>query len=308
MAKKVPDILEFMGRTPSVVLKRIVPTSAARVYVKLEKYNPGGSLKARVALQMVLEAEKKGILRPDSGQTILEPTGGNTGIGLAIVGAIRGYRVILVIPDNYSEEKQKVLRAYGAEVVLSDSTTGNDSHVAKAREILTKNPGFVWLDQLSNTANPMAHYQNTAAEILASISSIDCFVAGIGSGGTITGIGRRIREAFPQARVIAVQPEGCDVLSGRAIQHQIQGFAIGRIPPILDVNIPDSVFSVTFDQARATMIRLAEKEGLLLGISSGANVYAAIAVSQELDPTKTVVTIAPDGGRSYLDLFENDYP
>ena len=183
MGETRETILDFMGHTPIIKLQNIVPKGFANVYVKLEEFNPGGSVKSRIALQMVLDAENKGILKPHSGQVLIEPTGGNTGIGLAIVGAVRGYRVILVVPNNYSKEKINILKAYGAEVLLSDSTKGNDSHVQRVREIVNKCPKYIWLDQLSNQSNPMAHYENTGKEILIALNRIDCFVAGMGSGG-----------------------------------------------------------------------------------------------------------------------------
>jgi cysteine synthase len=297
-------LLDYVGNTPIVKLQKMVPENCSDIYVKLEEFNPGGSIKSRVAFRMVHEAEKTGLLKPNSGQTIIEPTGGNTGIGLAIASAIRGYRLLLVIPDNYSKDKIKVLQAYGAEVLLSDSKSGNNSHIEKVKEILRKKPEYIWLDQLSNKNNPLAHYETTASEILDYLPTIDCFIAGVGSGGTITGIGKRVKEKFPDSLVIGVQPNGCNILEGKAVFHKIQGMAIGFVAPIFDRSIVDDVLSVEYEDAVECMKILAAKEGLFVGISSGANVYSAIKIAKKLGRGKTVVTVAPDSGRSYLDVFE----
>ncbi len=296
-------LLDHVGNTPLVKLQKIVPEGSADIYVKLEEFNPGGSIKSRIAFQMVLDAERKGILKPNSGQTIIEPTGGNTGIGLAVASAIRGYRLILVIPDNYSKEKIKILQAYGVEVFLSNSKSGNNSHVEKVKEIISENPDYVWLNQLLNKNNPIAHYETTANEILNSLPNVDCFLAGIGSGGTITGIGRKLKEKLPYILVVGVQPEGCNVLEGKAVSHQIQGMAIGILPPVLDVSLVDEMVSIEYEDAVECMKILATKEGLFVGISSGANVQAALKMAKELGEGKVVVTVAPDSGRSYLEVF-----
>lgn len=301
---KSATLLDYVGNTPIVKLQKIIPEDYADVYVKLEEFNPGGSIKSRVAFRMVLDAERVGILVPYSGQTIIEPTGGNTGIGLAIASAIRGYKLLLVIPDNYSRDKIRILQAYGAEVILSDSKTGNSSHIEKTKEIIREYPEYVWLDQLSNRNNPLAHHEATAKEILDFLPKIDCFTAGIGSGGTITGIGKKVKEKFPEALVVGVQPEGCNVLEGKAIFHRIQGMAIGFLAPVLDRSVVDRVLSVEYEDAVKCMKDLARKEGLLVGISSGANVYSAIVLAKNLGKGKTVVTVAPDSGRSYLEAFE----
>lgn len=309
MSKIGKNIFDFMGNTPIVKLQNVINKGAADIYIKLEEFNPGGSVKARIAFQMIIDAEKYGILKPNSGQTLIEPTGGNTGIGLAMMGAIRGYKVILVIPDNYireSREKTKILRAHGVEIMWSDSKKGNDSHVEKVKEIIKEHAEYIWLNQFANMSNPNAHYETTGKEILDVLKKVDCFVAGIGSGGTITGVGKRIKEKFPNALVIGVQPVGCDVLKGEAISHRIQGLAIGTLPPVFGVNIVDKVLSIEYEEAVEYMKRLASKEGLLVGISSGANVCAAIKIAKELGAGKTVVTISPDGGRSYLEVFEKD--
>lgn len=306
MSKIGKSIFDYVGNTPIVKLQKVIPEETADLYIKLEEFNPGGSVKARIAFQMIIDAEKNGILKPNSGQTIIEPTGGNTGIGLAMMGAIRGYKVILVIPDNYSREKTKILGAYGAEIMWSNSKKGNDSHIEKVKEIIKEHTEYIWLNQIANMSNPNAHYETTGKEILEVLEKVDCFVAGIGSGGTITGVGKRIKEKFPNALIVGVQPVGCDVLKGEAVSHRIQGLAIGTLPPVLGVNIVDKVLSIEYEEAVEYMKRLASEEGLLVGISSGANVCAAIKTAEELGVGKTVVTIAPDGGKSYLEVFESN--
>lgn len=306
MNKIGDSILDFMGNTPIVKLQKIIKSPSYNVYIKLEEFNPGGSIKARIALQMIVDAEKRGILKPNSKQTIIESTGGNTGIGLAMVGAIRGYKIILVVPDNYSKEKIKMLRAYGAEVVLSDSRKGNFSHIELMDDILYEHPEYICLNQFENPSNPKAHYENTGREILEALEKVDCFVAGIGTGGTITGIGKKIKEKFDDAIIVGVQPVGCDVLRGKALPHKIQGLSVGILPPVLDVNIVDTVISVDYEEAVNYMKRFAREEGLFVGISSGANVCAAIKIAEELEEGKIVVTVAPDSGRSYLEEFEED--
>lgn len=306
MSRKGRSILDFLGDTPIVKVQNIHSEGAADVYLKLEEFNPGGSIKARIALRMIIDAEEKGFFKHNSGQTIIEPTGGNTGIGLAMVGAVRGYKVILVVPDNYSREKIEILKVYGAKVILSDSKKGNDSHIEMVKEIIKEHPKYIWLNQFANMSNPKVHYETTGKEIIEALEKVDCFVAGVGTGGTITGVGKRIKEKFPDALIVGVQPVGCDVLKGKAIPHRIQGLAIGMLPPVLDVNIVDKVVSIKYEEAVEYMKDLASKEGLLTGISSGANVCAAIKMAKELGEGKTVVTVAPDSGRSYLEVFESN--
>jgi cysteine synthase len=300
MKKITGNVLDLIGNTPMVKLNRIVPEGFADVYVKLEEYNLGGSIKSRIAMRMVIEAEKKGILRPGSGQTIIEPTGGNTGIGLAIMGAIHGYKTIFVIPDNYSKEKILILRTYGAEVALSDHRKGNNSHIEKVKEILKEHPEYIWLNQFINENNPIANYETTGQEIIDSLNRIDCFVAGVGTGGTISGIGKKIKEKFPDARIIGVQPEGCDLINGKSIPHKIEGLAVGIVPEVFDTKIVDNMLSISDEEAFEYIKLLARKEGLFLGVSSGANVCAAIKMAKELGKGKTVVTVSPDGGKNYI--------
>lgn len=297
------SIIDMIGNTPMIKLQRIVPPNSGNVYVKLEKFNLGSSIKSRVALQMITDAEEQGLLKPNSGQTLIEPTGGNTGVGLAILSIVRGYNVILVIPDNYSKEKANILRSYGAEIILSNSKNGNDSHIRKVIELCREHPEYIWLDQFSNLSNPKAHYLHTGQEIIDTFKSIDYFVAGIGSGGTITGIGKKIKEKFPRARIVGIQPKGCDVLNGFAVTHKIEGLAVGTIPSVLDRSIIADVIDVTEDQAIECMNDMAKQEGLLVGVSSGANIFGAIEIAKQVEPEKTIVTIAPDSGKNYIQYF-----
>ncbi len=294
------NILDFVGNTPLVKIHKLCPKDAGDVYVKLEDFNPGGSIKTRIALKMVIDAEEKGILKPNSEQTIIEPTGGNTGIGLAMIGAIRGYNIVLVVPDNYSKNKIKISEAYGAKVILSDSKTGNNSHIKLVEKIVSQNSEYIWLDQFSNLSNPLAHYETTGREIIESLDCVDCFVAGIGSGGTIMGVGKVIKEKFPDAILVGVQPKGCDVLNGKAIPHRIEGLAVGIKPGFLKHDIINKIISVEFSYVSQIKDDLAKKEGLFLGLSSSANIYGAINMAKELGVGRKIVTIAPDGGRNYL--------
>jgi cysteine synthase A len=302
MQKLDANLLDYMGNTPIVKLQKINAANN-HLFIKLEEFNPGGSIKSRIALNMILAAEKLGVLIPNSQQTILEPTGGNTGIGLAMVGAIRGYQVILVVPDNFSKEKVRMLKAYGAKVILSDSSTGPGSHVRKADELIKQHPEYLMLNQFVNPANPNAHYIATAQEIIAKIKHVDYFVAGIGSGGTISGVGKALKQEFPDVKIVGVEPKGCNALKGLAIPHKIQALSIGILPKTLNTEIVNEMIAVTYEEAVDCMKNLATQEGLLVGISSGANVCAALKLANEVGQNKTIVTIAPDSGRSYLDVF-----
>lgn len=296
-------VVDFIGNTPLIKIRSRFAMTKANIFVKLEEFNPGGSIKSRIAIGMVRAAENVGILVPNSDQTILEATGGNTGIGLAIIGALRGYKVLLVVPDNFSKEKINILKAYGAEVILSDSSTGPGSHFRKANEILAENKNYIMLNQFKNIANPNTHYFSTAEEIFQKIPIVDCFVAGIGSGGTISGVGKKLKELVPNVAVIGVQPEGCDTLKGEAIPHKIQALALGFSPETLDVNIVDAMVSVSYEEVITCLKRLAKTEGLLLGLSSGANICAAIKVAAKFPNYQNIVTVAPDSGRSYMEVF-----
>jgi cysteine synthase A len=300
------NVLELIGNTPVVELTRIVPEGAARVLGKLESANPGGSVKDRICLAMIEAAERDGRLAP--GGTIVEPTSGNTGIGLAIVAAARGYRLILTMPDTMSEERRSLLRAYGAELVLTPDTRGMHAAIRKAEEILEENPDYFMPGQFSNPANPEAHSGSTAREILAQCGSeLDAFVAGVGTGGTISGVGSVLRAARPDVRIIAVEPDRSPVLSGGEPGfHGIQGIGAGFIPENLDESLIDRVIRVRDEDAAAMTRRLAAEEGILVGISAGASVAAAIDVAVELGAGRTVLAILCDTGERYLttDLFD----
>ncbi|MCK4911018.1 MAG: cysteine synthase family protein [Thermodesulfovibrionales bacterium] len=300
-------IIEAIGHTPLIRLERLAPELDASLYIKLEGMNPGGSHKARVALRMVLEAESEGRLTRGSGQTIIEPTGGNTGIGLAIISAALGYKAMLVIPDNYSREKQRILKAMGAEVVLSDSSRGLNSHVELMWDMLIKYPDYVYLDQFGNPANVMAHKEGTAPEIIDHmnhVGGVDFFVCGIGTAGSITGIGEALKERYPGIMVVGVQPEGCDVLNNKFVPHEIQGIAAGIVPSILNRDIIDEMVSVSLKDTMQTLRLLCRKEGLFLGVSSGAYVWAAMQVAKKAGKGARVLTISPDFGEGYLDYYE----
>lgn len=292
------NILDAVGRTPMVRLK-VAPNSAA-VYVKLECFNAGGSTKSRVALAMVEKAEASGRLAP--GDTLLEPTGGNTGVGLALAAITRGYRFVAVVPDNYSVRRIKLLRDYGAIVELSDSSTGNDSHITLAKEILAGNPNFRHLDQFNNTACVEAHYCGTGEEIVAACTP-DAFVCSVGSGATFSGVGARLRDQNARVHLQVVQPLGCDIMRGTAVRHAIQGTALGIKPPLLQYALIDSTAEVSLEDVKAELGTLMRTEGLYLGASSGANILAARRLARTLEPTMAVCTIAPDGGDFYPDLY-----
>lgn len=301
------SILELIGNTPVIKLNKLSCDLGCDVYAKLESLNPGGSHKVRIALAMVEDAERRGVLRRGSGQTILEPSGGNTGIGLAIVGALYGYRVVLVIPDNYSRDKQAILRLYGVEVVLSDSSQGNNSHGEKALEMLLENPNYVMLNQQRNPANSAIHRITTAQEILRDFGDarIDVFVAGIGTGGHITGVGEELKRVRPGIEVVGVQPEGCDLFANRHVPHDLQGLSIGLIPQVLNTAVIDRMECVALHDCLDMIRRVMRTEGISLGISSAANLVAiAQGVGNRLIVRGTqVLTMIYDGAESYLQYF-----
>lgn len=299
------SLLQAIGQTPIVRLGAFSEEVGLNVFAKLESLNPGGSHKVRIALGMIQDAERKGILVRGKRQTIIEPSGGNTGIGLAIAGNILGYRVVLVIPDNYSPEKQKLLKLYGAEVVLSDSRLGNNSHGQKAMEMQLENPEYVMLNQQRNGANPETHRQTTAKEIIRSFGekSIDYFVGGIGTGGHITGIGETLKARWPDLRVFGVEPEECDLLDDRHAPHEIQGLSVGIVPSILNVSILDGMLKVSkaecVERVRTTM----RSDAISLGISSAANLVAIAKLAQEIKKDAVVLTVIYDSVDSYLSYF-----
>jgi cysteine synthase A len=295
---KADNILELIGNTPVVRLNRLPPSRAAVVWAKLERFSPGGSVKDRIGRAMIEAAEEAGVLKP--GDVIIEPTSGNTGIGLAMTAAVKGYRCILVMPDTLSVERRTLMKAYGAELVLTPGAEGMKGAVARAEELVREHKGFM-PQQFQNPANPEAHRRTTAAEILAQVQTLDAFVAGVGTGGTITGVGQVLKDVLPDVRIVAVEPAGSPVLSGGSPgKHKIQGIGAGFIPDVLDTEIIDEVVRVADDDAREMARRLAREEGILAGISSGAAAWAAIQVARRLGETRTVVTVLPDTGERYL--------
>jgi cysteine synthase A len=296
------DITELIGRTPLVRLNRLSPPGGATIYGKVEFFNPGGSVKDRICLNMIDEAERLGKLKP--GGTIVEPTSGNTGIGLALVAAVRGYKLILVMPESMSMERASLLSSYGAQLVLTPAWEGMKGSIRESESIVAQNPSYFMPDQFSNPANPAMHKKTTAVEIFESLAGkIDAFVAAVGTGGTITGCGELFKERNPNVKVIAVEPSGSPVLSGgEPGPHKIQGIGAGFIPKVLNRSIIDRVMTVTDDEAYQTAKQLSKKEGLLVGISAGANVFAAQKVAQELGPGKNVVTILCDTGERYISI------
>jgi cysteine synthase A len=302
--KALESILDTVGGTPLVKLNRIVPDGCATVYAKLEWFNPTASVKDRIAKGMIEAAERKGLLK--KGMTVVEPTSGNTGIGLAMVCAVKGYRLILTMPDSMTIERRKMLMALGAEVVLTPGAAGMNGAVEKAKELAAATPGSYMPQQFRNRANPWTHKKTTAREILRAVEDIDAFVAGVGTGGTITGVGQALRRRFPKIRIVAVEPEESPVLSGgEPGPHGIQGIGAGFVPKTLDTKVYNDVVKVRKEDAVRMARELARCEGMLVGISSGAAAWAAIKVAKDLGPGKNVVVILPDTGERYLstDLF-----
>ncbi|TAJ23761.1 MAG: cysteine synthase A [Nitrospirae bacterium] len=295
-------ITELIGVTPLVRLNQLAREGSATIYAKVESFNPGGSVKDRICLNMINEAERQGKLKP--GSTIVEPTSGNTGIGLALIAAVRGYKLILVMPESMSMERASLLSSYGAQLVLTAAWEGMKGSIKEAESIVAQNPSYFMPDQFSNPANPAIHRTTTAVEIWDALDGrLDAFVAAVGTGGTITGCGEVFKERNSTIRVIAVEPAGSPVLSGGDPgPHKIQGIGAGFIPKVLNRSILDQVITVTDDEAYQTSKLLAKKEGLLVGISAGANVFAAQKVAEELGPGKTVVTILPDTGERYISI------
>lgn len=304
------NILDAVGNTPLIRLNRVVPEGCADVLVKFEGLNVGGSVKTRTALNMITKAEAEGILKPDS--IIVEPTSGNQGIGLALIGAVRGYRTIIIMPDSVSIERKKLVEHYGAEVILThddgDIGLAIKECIEIAQDMQKKDPKVFIPQQFENPANVQAQYENTAREILDACGKpVDGFVSGIGTGGTITGIGKALREANPDVVIWAAEPEHAAILSGGSIGTHIQmGIGDGLIPPILDTNIYNDIAIITDDEALTMSKELASKEGIMCGISSGTNVAGAIKLAKKLGEGKTVVTVLPDTAERYFStpLFE----
>jgi cysteine synthase A len=307
MSQKIYDsVLDLIGQTPLVRLNKISDKGKGIVHGKLESLNPGGSVKDRIGLNMILDAEQRGLLEP--GGTIVEPTSGNTGLGISLVAAVKGYNVILTMPDNMSIERRILLSSYGAEIVLTPGMQGMAGAVSKAEEIVKENPGFYLPQQFNNPANPAIHKKTTAVEIWeATEGRIDAFVAGVGTGGTITGVGQFLKEKNKNIKIYAVEPSLSPVLSGKPIAsliHAIQGIGAGFIPSILDTSIIDDVITVDDEEAYESAKQLGIKEGLMVGLSAGANVFASLKVAEQMDDSQTVVTILCDTGERYLSVRE----
>ncbi|WP_420543812.1 cysteine synthase A [Streptococcus equinus] len=307
MAKIYNSITELIGNTPIVKLNNIVPEGAADVYVKIESFNPGSSVKDRIALRMIEDAEKNGTIKP--GDTIVEPTSGNTGIGLAWVGAAKGYKVIIVMPETMSLERRKIIQAYGAELVLTPGSEGMKGAIAKAKEIAAEKNGWVPL-QFANPSNPAVHEATTGAEIIDAFGpkGLDAFVAGVGTGGTVSGVSHALKKANPDIKVYAVEADESAVLSGeKPGPHKIQGISAGFIPDTLDTKSYDGIIRVASDDAIVTSRHLGGKEGFLAGISSGAAIFAAIEKAKELGKGKKVLALLPDNGERYLSTSLYDF-
>ncbi len=296
------SVLDLIGGTPMVRLSRIVPEGAAEIVGKLESLNPAGSVKDRIALAMIEAAEAEGKIR--SGDTIVEPTSGNTGIGLAMVAAVKGYRLVLTMPEDMSSERRRLLTRFGAQLVLTPAIEGMTGAVFAAQELVKKNKGYFMPQQFNNPANPDVHRRTTAREILrATGGRLDAFVAGVGTGGTITGVGEVLKAELPEVRVVAVEPSRSPVLAGgKAGLHGIQGIGASFVPGVLNREAYDELIEVKDEDANAMTVRLTKEEGLLVGISSGANVWAAVQVAKKLGAGKRVVTVLADTGERYLSV------
>lgn len=297
------SVIDLIGSTPMVKISQIVDSDMAAIYAKLEFLNPGGSVKDRIALSMIEEAEKSGLLK--KGDTIVEPTSGNTGIGLALVGAVKGYKVILIISESQSYERRFLLESFGATAKMTGMEKGMEGTIAMAEDIVKKNPGYFMPHQFNNPANPEIHRKTTAVEIFESMKgkTIDAVVLGVGTGGTITGIGEFLKSKNPDVKIIAVEPKSSPVLSGGAPgYHKIQGIGAGFIPKVLNTKIIDEIIAVSDEDAYNVSKVLAKREGLIVGISSGAACYASIKVASKLGAGANVVTLFPDTGSRYMSL------
>lgn len=300
------SILDLIGSTPVIKLRNIPGKSDAEVWGKMESLNPGGSVKDRICLAMIEAAERTGQLK--SGGTIVEPTSGNTGIGLALVAAVKGYRLILTMPDTMSEERRSLLAAYGAKLILTPDTKGMGGAIRKAEQLVLEHPDYFMPQQFNNPVNPEIHRRTTAVELLDKFRQIDAFVSGVGTGGTITGVGEVLRERMKGIRIYAIEPTASPVLSGgEPGYHNIQGIGAGFIPGVLNTRIYDEVITVSDEDASLFARRLALEEGIFVGVSSGAACYAALKVAKNLGKGHVVVTILPDTGERYLstDIFED---
>lgn len=301
---KYENLIQTIGNTPLVKVNKL--SNSKNLYAKVEFFNPAGSVKDRIALAMIEDAESKGLINKNT--TIIEPTSGNTGIGLALISAIKGYKLILTMPETMSIERRKLLQAYGAELVLTDGAKGMKGAIEKAQELKEQIPDSFIPQQFKNPANPKKHYNTTAREVWKDTDGkIDIFVAGVGTGGTVSGIGKFLKEQNPNITVVAVEPASSPVLSGgQAGAHKIQGIGAGFVPDTFDKNVVDKIITVTNEDAVETARKSAKQEGMFIGISSGASLYAAINLANE-NPEKTVVALLPDTGERYLSsvLFED---
>lgn len=299
------NILESVGNTPLLKLQHYSLKYANSIFMKMEALNPGGSHKIRIALNMIEDAESRGILIPNSGQTLIEGTGGNTGLGLLMAANIKGYNVILVVPDNYSDRKKKLLRLFGATVIESDSASSNNSHGELVQKLIQNRPEYIWLNQQKNLANPNAHYLYTGQEIIKQLQNkqpIDYMVAGMGSGGHISGIGRALKEVYPNLTIIGVEPEGCNLKNDTHRPHKIQGLSVGLIPDTLDLGVVDDFIHVCYDDCINKIHELAQYESISAGISSAANIAAIHKLSSAISlEGKNVLTFCYDNVDSYLD-------
>jgi cysteine synthase A len=295
------NALDMIGNTPLFKLNNMVDENMAEVYVKLEKFNPAGSIKDRAALGMIEKAEEEGLIKP--GDTIVEPTSGNMGIALAMIGKLKGYKVIIVMPETMSIERRNLMKAYGAELVLTEGAKGMKGAIEKAGEVAKDKKGYYIPQQFVNEANPLKHYETTANEIIKDVEDLDVFVAGVGTGGTISGVGKRLKEINNSIEIVGVEPEKSPViLGGQAGPHKIQGIGAGFIPDIYKRELVNKVITISDEEAFEYARRMGKEEGILVGISSGANIAAAIKLAKELGKGKKVVTVAPDGGEKYLSM------
>ena len=294
------NVIELVGNTPLLKVNSFNEENAGELYVKLEKWNPGGSVKDRAALGMIEKAEKDGLLKP--GTTIVEPTSGNTGIGLALIGRLKGYKVIIIMPETMSKERRDLIKAYGAELILTEGSKGMKGAIEKALEYGEK-PGYFIPQQFENNANSLKHYETTGEEIYNDLNDVDYVVAGVGSGGTITGVAKKLKEKSAKVKAIAVEPASSAVISGeKPGAHKIQGIGAGFIPGVYKAEYVDEVFKVTDEDAIRTAKEFSEKEGVLVGISSGAAIYAAMEIARREGKGSKIVAVAPDGGEKYISM------
>ena len=291
------NVLDMIGNTPMIKLNNI---GNSNLYVKLEKYNPAGSIKDRAVYYMVENLEKNGILK--KGDVLVEATSGNTGIALSMIGSLKGYKVIIVMPETMSVERRTLMKAYGAELILTDGSLGMKGSIEKMNKLLSENTNYISLKQFENEYNPLAHYETTGVEIYNQVKDIDIFVCGVGTGGTISGVGKYLKEQNPNIKVVAVEPEGSPVISkNKKGSHKIQGIGAGFIPKNYNENVVDEVMTITDEESYEGVRIMAQKEGILVGISSGANIYAALKLC-EMYPNKKIVTVVPDGIDKYMSM------